>query len=106
MNATLFLILVFAIAIVARYAFELWIYRRKSREVLCLFAQLGAFNPVSAQRADDLGLRVSSWRLGLRDYRSQAFRALVSRRLIEQTDDGRYYLSPEGRQLYRTLSDE
>lgn len=106
MYGTLFLVLVFAIAIVARYAFELWIHRRKSREVLCLFAQLGAFNPISAQRPDQLGLSLSSWRLGLRDYRSEAFRALVARRMIAQTDDGRYYLSPEGRQLYRTLGEE
>ena len=90
------LIAVFA----ARLVFEYWIHTRKVREVLGLFAQSGALGPASAKTPSEFGLSLSGWRFGLRDYRSEAFRALVSRRLLLETPEGRFYLSSAGYKLH------
>lgn len=90
------LITVFA----ARLVFEYWIHTRKVREVLGLFAQGGALSPASAKTPREFGLSLSPWRFGLRDYRSEAFRALVSRRLLLETPEGRFYLSSAGYKLH------
>ncbi len=92
----LLLIAVFA----ARLTFEYWMHNRKAREVLGLFARSGALSPASAKAPNEFGLSLSGWRFGLRDYRSEAFRALVARQLLFETSGGRFYLSPAGYKLH------
>lgn len=106
MNVIVALILLFIVVLAIRLKFEFWMYERKSREVLGLFARSGALSPANAKPPNDFGLRLSAWRFGLRDYRSEAFRVLVLKRLVLKTSDGRFYLSPEGYRLHTKYRNE
>lgn len=97
---TMVLIGLLALVFVLRLIFESWIHDRKSREVLHLFVKHGATGPDSAVPLKDLGLSLSYWRFGFRDYRSEALRTLVVKKLILQEAKGQFYLSPQGYQAY------
>jgi hypothetical protein len=100
MALVVLMVVVLILALLLRLEFEAWMRLRKSKEVAGIFARKGAVKPSSACRLEDLGLRLYLWKFGLRDYRSEALRALISGQQVLQTADGRYYLSREAHESY------
>lgn len=95
-------ILAVLVALAIRMAFETWQYVRNKQAIVTVFGRQGAVDPASARRLEDLGLKLYTWRLGLRDYRAETMRVLVQNGFVQKTVDGRFYLSPEARQFYTT----
>jgi len=94
------MMLAFIVVIAIRLSFEVWQYRRQSKRIVGLFDRMGANNPAGARRLDEVGLKLPSWHLGLRDYRGEALRVLIQDGSILRTPDGRFYLSPQAYRYY------
>ncbi len=68
--------------------------------MLATFISERATDPYNARRLEEMGLRFTPFRIGLRDYRSEAIGALLHNGFIQRTADGRVYLSQEACQFY------
>lgn len=87
-------------ALALRMAFEVWQFRRQTKQILATFARYAAFDPGSARRLEDMGLASAFWHIGVRDYRAETLRVLVQNGFILSTTDKRFYLSAQAQDYY------
>lgn len=102
MNSSILIIVVFLIAL---FVLPLWLGRwrttRAAKQVIDAFVQRGAIGPKNAKTLEELGLARRGFGLFLtRDYRQMALMALIRSNTVEQTDDGKYYLTQEAYNIY------
>lgn len=93
-------ILGLVVAFMLRMAFETWQFTRNKMHIVTNIGRRGAVDPASARPLEEMGLRVPSWRLGLRDYQAETMRVLLRTGFVHRTADGRFYLSPEAYDFY------
>lgn len=75
-----------------------WLLRRAARQVIKIFREHNATDSKNARTIDELGLRPPGMMERMfrgRDYKPYALNALMKAEIIQQTEDGRLYLSEE-----------
>ena len=75
-----------------------WLLRRAARQVIKIFREYNATDSKNAKTIDELGLRPPGMlerMMRRRDYKPYALNALIKAEVIQQTEDGRLYLSEE-----------
>jgi len=75
-----------------------WRLKRAIRQVIRIFRKHNATDAKNAKTIDELGLRPRGFIQGMfrgRDYKPYALGGLMNTGVIQQTEDGRFYLSEE-----------
>lgn len=99
-------IVIIVILIIAIFILPIWIGRwratRAAKQVLDIFIDHGAIGPNKARTLQEMGLqRRGLLNLSLtRDYRQMALAGLMRGGNIEQTEDGKFYLTQEAYNAY------
>lgn len=93
------IILVLALLLLMLLAFmgSRFLFNRAVKQVINAFRDASALSPSKAMTLEDLGLvKRRLFQFGaLRDYRPMALQILVRGNIIQQTEDGRFFLSEE-----------
>ena len=78
-----------------------WRMNRAARQVIDTFIRHGAIGPRNAKTVEELGLVSSSFgRFLVRDFRKMAMMALLRSNTLDQTEDGKLYLTQEAYNAY------
>jgi len=98
MDDIVIIILIVAFGVVAVFFLGRWRIRRATWRIIRTFRDNSATSIKTAKTLEDLGLIRKTWverTLTLRDYRKFALTLLMQTDIIQQTEDGRLYLSEE-----------
>jgi hypothetical protein len=95
----LFVVLVFG-TFILRIVLLGWHGRRIAKKIIIQFGDAGAIIPERARSLEEVGLRLRSPSIGLRDHRRAVLQQFIGSGILLSTEDGRYYLSPEAYQFY------
>ncbi len=96
-KAIVILILVLILMIVVAIVGSRFLLKRAINKVIKAFRESKAFDATSAKSFEELGFKSRSlFQFGvLRDYKPMAFDLLAKSNIIQQTEDGRLFLSEE-----------
>ena len=97
-NTILITILIFVLLLAAIFFIPRWLIKRAIRQVIKIFRENNATDQKNAKTADELGLTppgILERMMRRRDYKPYALDALMRAEIIQQTEDGRLYLSEE-----------
>jgi hypothetical protein len=97
-NAILFIVLIFALLLAAMFIVPRWRLKRAIRQVVQILQEHNATDSKNAKTIDGLGLRPKAMMEGMfrgRDYKPYALNILMRAEIIQQTEDGKLYLSEE-----------
>ncbi len=98
MNDNLLIILMVFIAGAAIFFIPQWRIKRNIPKVIQTFKEHNATDTKNARTLDELGLKMPGMIDGLltrRDYKRHALKGLIDAGIIQNTGDGRLYLSEE-----------
>ncbi len=97
-NTILITILIFAFLLAAIFVIPGWRLRRAIRQVVQIFRRHNATDAKNAKTDDELGLKPKPMlqrMMSLRDYKPYALSVLIGAQVVQQTEDGKLYLSED-----------
>ncbi len=98
MNSIIFIALVVVLLLAAIFFVPQWRLKRAIRQVIQILREHSAIDTKSAKTVEELELKPRSMMDGMfkgRDYKPHAVNMLTRNEIIQQTEDGRLYLSEE-----------
>ena len=98
METAIFVIIILALLVLAFVVIPRFLIRRAMRQVIRIFREHNATTNKSAKTADELGIKPKSLMEGMfrgRDYKPSALNLLTNAGIIQDTEDGKLYLSEE-----------
>ncbi len=98
MDDKLFIILMILIVGTMMIFIPQWFTRRSIPKVIQIFKKHNATNIKNAKTLDELGLKIPGMLDGLlnrRDYKRYALKGLIYAGIIQNTEDGRFYLAED-----------
>ena len=97
-NTILITILIFAVLLAAIFIIPGWRLKRAIRQVVQIFRRYNATDVKNAKTDDELGLKpppMLQRMTSLRDYKPYALSVLIRAEVVQQTEDGKFYLSED-----------
>ncbi len=97
-NTILITILVFAVLLAAIFVIPGWRLRRAIRQVIQIFRRHNATDAKNAKTDGELGLKPKPMlerMMSLRDYKPYALTVMVRAGVVQQTEEGKFYLSED-----------
>ena len=97
-NNIILLVLIFVLLLVLMFIIPRWRLKRAIRQVIQILRGHNAIDTKNAKTIDELGLRPRGMMEGLfrgRDYKPYALNILMRNEIIQQTENGKLYLSED-----------
>ena len=97
-NSIIITILVFAVLLAAIFVIPGWRLKRAIRQVIQIFRRHYATDAKNAKTDDELGLKprpMLQRMTSLRDYKPYALSVMIRAGVVQQTEEGKFYLAED-----------